>query len=754
MNLVQLSEQLKDVPDDFLQREITQPTGAYPSYLVISEMTRRKRMRDKAMKQEPSTSVAEDLMGINAIPQAAQSLAGRDVARMGPPQQPMPPQMPPQMMPQMPPQQPPMMAGGGLVAFQNRGLVKGPINFDNTELPVQTDETGEYVDVPGRSPGNFMRVYKDGRTEIFSAGPPEGSEIPPVQTKNVPLPPVEINAQTEIPEVYSSPIIGPGDSGTMTVTDGMPQFTTQRANPFGEGVPPTSFDPYAGQGGITQDAQESAKKQRIGKGFQPPSRFSLEGFKPSPATLTGTMPGLTALSDPKLEYTGRNIPDKYIESQLSKDFPRIFDTLEGITKGIGGLYTGAKRGIENIASDIYGYTEPMTEKEREDFEASRALREGLREQENIKKEQSRLFGVKERPLTEVEKENIRISTGQFDPNEPDIYDRDDFIDEKGNVIGGKVFSDKSYENAAKDVVPGENKPKPGDSPGKSTKKRSAYEITSTSPELKKVEEEILNFKYYTKTELDDLKKKKEAEFDERYDNPLEFLKKENEKEAKRIEKMKFDNLNDALIMAGAAALQAPGGRDLRWLGKGLIGFQSAYKQGKKEIIEARNDLLNSKIKVAESENQFAMDKEKAGLRGLEEALKLEERAMKRLGDKHAVFAKIVERTAEAEKFAISSRLESERTAAYGLSRGSNIASNADIKSARELAQNEILMEEGLIKKLGGMNSQGYRAELARRVREKLIAMGKVPPGEAYFGTTGANIDPQNRGTLTLQDFQQ
>ena len=41
MNLIQLSEQLKDVPDDFLQREITQPTGAYPSYLVISEMTRR-----------------------------------------------------------------------------------------------------------------------------------------------------------------------------------------------------------------------------------------------------------------------------------------------------------------------------------------------------------------------------------------------------------------------------------------------------------------------------------------------------------------------------------------------------------------------------------------------------------------------------------------------------------------------------------------------------------------------------------------
>jgi hypothetical protein len=38
MNLVQLSEQLKDVPDSFLQNEVTNPTGAYPAYLVVSEL--------------------------------------------------------------------------------------------------------------------------------------------------------------------------------------------------------------------------------------------------------------------------------------------------------------------------------------------------------------------------------------------------------------------------------------------------------------------------------------------------------------------------------------------------------------------------------------------------------------------------------------------------------------------------------------------------------------------------------------------
>ena len=119
-----------------------------------------------------------------------------------------------------------MMAGGGLVAFQNTGLVDvdrmgPPDRFEayskRNELPIKTDEKGdEYVDTGGGG-----RLYKDGRMTIEITGvggtPPE---TPLVQTKNAPLTPVEIDAQTEIPPVYSSPIIGPGDSGTMTVTNG------------------------------------------------------------------------------------------------------------------------------------------------------------------------------------------------------------------------------------------------------------------------------------------------------------------------------------------------------------------------------------------------------------------------------------------------------------------------------------------------------------------------------------------------------
>jgi len=131
MNLIEIAEQLKDVPDQYLMQEVQQPTGNYPSYLVVSELGRRKRMRDSVMKQMPETTVAEDLTqperqqamaqmsqmmqqpqdqnmiqqagGLNALPQAQQDLAAMD------------------MLSAQMPQEIPAMAGGGMVSFSNGG---------------------------------------------------------------------------------------------------------------------------------------------------------------------------------------------------------------------------------------------------------------------------------------------------------------------------------------------------------------------------------------------------------------------------------------------------------------------------------------------------------------------------------------------------------------------------------------------------------------------------------------------------------
>lgn len=152
MNLIEISEQLKDVPDAFLMKEVQAPTGSYPAYLVISELTRRKRMRENATKETPTTTVAEDLTqptpeqiqqasqmisqaqnmsqspqrlnaGLASSPQASQSLAAMDAMRATPPEM--------QMQTQN-------MAGGGLVAFEEGGVIRAQNGLPGSTFNVGT----------------------------------------------------------------------------------------------------------------------------------------------------------------------------------------------------------------------------------------------------------------------------------------------------------------------------------------------------------------------------------------------------------------------------------------------------------------------------------------------------------------------------------------------------------------------------------------------------------------------------------------
>jgi len=46
MNIIEVEDKLKSIPDDNLFGEMTNPSGMFPQYLVMSEITRRKEMRD------------------------------------------------------------------------------------------------------------------------------------------------------------------------------------------------------------------------------------------------------------------------------------------------------------------------------------------------------------------------------------------------------------------------------------------------------------------------------------------------------------------------------------------------------------------------------------------------------------------------------------------------------------------------------------------------------------------------------------
>ena len=160
MNLIELSNNLKDVPDQLLLKEVQEPTGAYPAYLVITEMTRRKRMRDSVMKEAPQTTVAEDL----AQPSREQMM--RAMAQM---QQAQPMSQPSQglnaglmsaaqpeelaaMDANAAPQQ--AMAGGGLVAFSKGGETDdgvahyfggGTTDADDIYAPIRPMSYGEQM---------------------------------------------------------------------------------------------------------------------------------------------------------------------------------------------------------------------------------------------------------------------------------------------------------------------------------------------------------------------------------------------------------------------------------------------------------------------------------------------------------------------------------------------------------------------------------------------------------------------------------
>ena len=121
MNIIEIQDSLKDLPDNALMREMQAPTGSAPQFLVLSELKRRKRMRDdfqrrqnadmKTVAEEAITAAGAPQEGIMQVSQAMapkSSIAqntGMDMAA-----------------PVQPTQAPQMMADGGVVKMQQGGI--------------------------------------------------------------------------------------------------------------------------------------------------------------------------------------------------------------------------------------------------------------------------------------------------------------------------------------------------------------------------------------------------------------------------------------------------------------------------------------------------------------------------------------------------------------------------------------------------------------------------------------------------------
>ena len=109
INILEQEDLVKGAPDDLLLQEAQSPSGQLPQFLVVSEIQRRKQMRDRfsAQEQQPEQTVSDQILA-----EAAPQMPPQGIGAL----QPQAPQMPPDMMaaqtnPMAP--QPQMMAAGG-----------------------------------------------------------------------------------------------------------------------------------------------------------------------------------------------------------------------------------------------------------------------------------------------------------------------------------------------------------------------------------------------------------------------------------------------------------------------------------------------------------------------------------------------------------------------------------------------------------------------------------------------------------------
>ena len=143
MNIAQLSEQLKDVPQNRLVDYARNPNSVVPQFLALAEIQRRQHLQNTP--QPPAATVAEDVLAQAAPqqmpqqmpqqvdPRILQAQAMQQQAQQLPENQPGVAQLPTGM--------PQGMASGGIVAFAGGDLVDDEEEYDIEERQANRDES-------------------------------------------------------------------------------------------------------------------------------------------------------------------------------------------------------------------------------------------------------------------------------------------------------------------------------------------------------------------------------------------------------------------------------------------------------------------------------------------------------------------------------------------------------------------------------------------------------------------------------------
>ena len=154
MNLIEIQENLKDLPIQAIMGYANGQNPEVPPYMALGELNRRKAMENRAT-QAPTQSVKEQLESeMSGLPSVMPPPVSQGMPPQGMPRPPMPQQMPPQMAPQGMPRPPmqampqmaaPRMAAGGLT---NIPMNKDIFKYAPGGIVAFADESNEQL-VPG-----------------------------------------------------------------------------------------------------------------------------------------------------------------------------------------------------------------------------------------------------------------------------------------------------------------------------------------------------------------------------------------------------------------------------------------------------------------------------------------------------------------------------------------------------------------------------------------------------------------------------
>jgi len=194
MNILQMEDMVKGMPDEILMREAQMPSGQIPQFLSLSEIQRRKEMRDKLQAPPQATVADQILQGGIAAAMPQQPPQGGMGAPQGPP-----------MGPPMGPEGAPVMAyGGGQMPYRMYGGGQIPYRMSQGRQTPTESEIREAL-------STFPRNRTPRQTEIARAAL-SSSERNPIMGRlysamygNPQMPGAELAA----PQVAPAPMIAP-----------------------------------------------------------------------------------------------------------------------------------------------------------------------------------------------------------------------------------------------------------------------------------------------------------------------------------------------------------------------------------------------------------------------------------------------------------------------------------------------------------------------------------------------------------------